>query len=64
MTSRRTFIVSAAVTPLVPLPAAVAGETSPVRAKFEEWRKVLAWALEPGIGDDECDRRTDALSEA
>src|SRR5699024_9304231 len=62
--SRRQFI---AAMPVVALPActpAFAEPISPVRAKFEEWRRVFTWVNEGGLDDDEVEKRTDALGQA
>ena len=72
--NRRHLLAGAAAVPLLPA-AAVSGqvdpkppepdptvETSPVRAKFEEWKRLYAWTESTREGDeDELTRRIDIL---
>lgn len=64
-TTRGAVLAGAAALPATALPtlatAGVAAEISPVRAKFEEWKRVYAWCETPDITDDERDGRVEVL---
>ena len=61
MTRRELFPAMAAAAVVPPALPALAGETTTLRQKFEEWQRVHAWACSGPADDAECDRRTDVL---
>lgn len=61
MTRRGLFPAMAAAVVVPPCLPALAAEVSPVRALFEEWKRIYAWCEASGITDGERSKRVDVL---